>query len=312
MTNSKRNLWGLLALLPLLAACGGLSSEPEIAVEMPMPTAAPQAELASAPAGVPDTVRGAAFYADHCVMCHGTGGQGDGEMVADGRLQTPPPDFTDPATMQDKSPADFLRAITEGNVLAGMPPFASYSEEDRWDVAAYVYGGGLTADQVAVGQAIYEASCASCHGPEGRGDGPEAPQIMPDLASLEYWGQSTNAAVLASISQGTPPVMPAFADQLDASELAAVTAYVRALAVPRTAGFGGGTTAVARRRPPKRRKRSARQPASRPPSRMPRPASRRRLKKSSPRRTCPCPTPSRFRGTCPTAPLMPGCPKARS
>jgi mono/diheme cytochrome c family protein len=39
----------------------------------------------------------------------------------------------------------------------------------------------------AEARAIYQRACASCHGPEGRGDGPEAPRqwvVPPDLTHL--------------------------------------------------------------------------------------------------------------------------------
>ncbi len=235
MSKVKTSLIGCVVLVLGLTACGGLSSEPEIAQEIALPTIAPT--VAAVPVAAPDTARGAAFYADHCVMCHGTAGQGDGEMVRDGRLSNAPPDFTDPATTLERTPADYLRAVTEGNVLAGMPPFASYTEQERWDAVAYVYGGGASADQIALGQAVYEARCVACHGAQGRGDGPEAPAIMPDLASFSAWAETSNAGLITAISQGIAPNMPAFGGDLGDSEIRAVSAYVRTLAVPRLVGF---------------------------------------------------------------------------
>ncbi|MFQ5993007.1 MAG: c-type cytochrome [Nitrospiraceae bacterium] len=34
------------------------------------------------------------------------------------------------------------------------------------------------------GKAVYEVQCARCHGPEGRGDGPEAPFLAPRPPNL--------------------------------------------------------------------------------------------------------------------------------
>jgi mono/diheme cytochrome c family protein len=221
----------LLALV--LAGCG-LSDEPEIAQNIVLPTVAPQVSTPDTP---PDLVNGAAFFAAHCSMCHGVNGQGDGEMVRDGRLENAPPDFTNLATMQDKTPLEYVRAITEGNVLAGMPPFDRYSEQDRWDVAAYVYGGALNQAILSQGAQIYEAQCASCHGPAGAGDGPEAPSIMPDLTDLTFWAESSNAAIFQRVASGAMPNMPAFSEDLDAEEIRAVVGYVRALALSGTPGF---------------------------------------------------------------------------
>ncbi|GAB4568915.1 MAG: hypothetical protein Kow0077_00550 [Anaerolineae bacterium] len=236
----------LVAGLLLLAGCSGLSSEPDIVAEIPLPTPAP--ELAP-PAAPPDLAAGAAFYAEHCAMCHGDTGRGDGSMVLDGRLQNAPPDLSDPATVYAQSPMDYMRAITDGNVVSGMPPFSRYTPEERWNVAAYVYTGSVTADDLTLGAAVYEIHCAACHGPEGRGDGPDAPEIMPDLTALDAWADATNEALAQTISQGVMPGMPGFGEELSAGELQAVVGYVRALSVTGEPGFvapaGGEAESVA-------------------------------------------------------------------
>lgn len=52
------------------------------------------------------------------------------------------------------------------------------------------------------GRAIYEASCAQCHGPTGRGDGPWAGSYDPapaDLTRLSHGGSFPRAEVLGTI-----------------------------------------------------------------------------------------------------------------
>ncbi len=52
------------------------------------------------------------------------------------------------------------------------------------------------------GRAIYEASCAQCHGPAGRGDGPWAGSYDPapaDLTRLSHGGSFPRAEVLGTI-----------------------------------------------------------------------------------------------------------------
>ncbi len=217
----------------LLAGCG-LSSEPEIAQEIPLPTSRPETV---APAQAPDLTSGAAFYAEHCVMCHGPGGRGDGEMVADGRLQNPPPDLADASRRRDLSPGDYLVAITEGNMLSGMPPFGRYTLTERWDVAAYVYTAPLTAEGLALGEQVYAVECAACHGPAGRGDGPQAAEIMQDLTDSSFWAARSDDQLFSVVSEGFLPEMPAFADHLSADERWAVVGYVRSLAVTGTPGL---------------------------------------------------------------------------
>ncbi|MGH7251239.1 MAG: c-type cytochrome, partial [Nitrospiraceae bacterium] len=62
------------------------------------------------------------------------------------------------------------------------------------------------------GRAIYLDRCAVCHGPQGRGDGPEAPFLSPRPASLISAGTSvkSDAEFLAVIANGKPrTAMPA-------------------------------------------------------------------------------------------------------
>ncbi len=243
MIKNRVLLFLFAGLVIMLAGCG-LSSEPEILQEIPLPTVAPQLTL---PETRPDLAAGAVFYAEHCVMCHGPGGQGDGVMVQDGRLQNPPPDFSDPARVYNQSPMNYMQAITDGNMLSGMPPFSRYTAQERWNVAAYVYTGAIAPDTLTLGAAVYEVNCASCHG-DGTGNGPDAPEIMPDLTTSEFWAENSNAALARKISVGVMPGMPGFAETLTAEEIDAAAAYLRTLALDGTPGFAaseaGGETAA--------------------------------------------------------------------
>lgn len=231
--NTKHLLLGALFLI-VLAGCGGLSSEPEILREVPLPTPAPQV---TAPEVAPNLTNGAAFYAEHCAMCHGVYGQGDGEMVRDGRLQSPPPDLTDPAIARDRTPLAYMRLITDGNMMAGMPPFARYSAQERWDVTAFVYTGAYAAEQIALGELVYARSCQSCHGESGAGDGPDAPEIMPDLSDINFWAETSTDVVVRVISQGAGTLMAGFADDLSPEEIEAVAGYLRMFAMTGQPGF---------------------------------------------------------------------------
>lgn len=247
MTRNRILLFVSVVLVGLLAGCG-LSSEPEIAQEIAMPTPAPTLAV---PSVMPDLAEGAVFFAEHCAACHGDTGQGDGVMVMDGRLENAPPDFTDAATAFEQTPLDYMDAITNGNMLALMPPFSNYSEEERWNVAAYVYTGAATQDSLTLGAAVYETQCASCHG-DGTGNGPDAPGIMPDLTDLDFWAQNSNASLYAKISTGVMPGMPGFGDDLGETEIRAAVDYLRTLAMNGTPGFVAAAPAepVAEEEPP--------------------------------------------------------------
>jgi mono/diheme cytochrome c family protein len=51
--------------------------------------------------------------------------------------------------------------------------------------------------------AAWSANCASCHGPEGRGDGPTGPMVKaPDLTRRELLDKSTDDDLVAVITTG--------------------------------------------------------------------------------------------------------------
>lgn len=82
------------------------------------------------------------------------------------------------------------------------------------------------------GKPIFEQRCASCHGLQGRGDGPQAPFLSPRPASLISAGTSvkTDAELFAVINNGKPrTAMPAWKDALNEQERRDVLAYIRTL-----------------------------------------------------------------------------------
>jgi cytochrome c oxidase cbb3-type subunit 3 len=85
------------------------------------------------------------------------------------------------------------------------------------------------------GRAIYLNRCASCHGQDGRGDGPIAAYVFgPPVGNLSdgRWKHGDKPeGVLGVISKGVPGTRMAGWDQvLEPEELRAVTAYIFCLA----------------------------------------------------------------------------------
>jgi len=79
---------------------------------------------------------GAALFAQHCAVCHGRTGTGDGPGGAG--LPRPPADLTAPHTGQHTA-GDLYWWLTHGIPASGMPAFSQIlSEEDRWDVINYL------------------------------------------------------------------------------------------------------------------------------------------------------------------------------
>ncbi|MDP2343464.1 MAG: cytochrome c [Deltaproteobacteria bacterium] len=90
-------------------------------------------------------------------------------------------------------------------------------------------------EQTALGQRIYEERCLECHGPQGRGDGPDRwlLTVRPrDLTSEHIANEMSDDALFRVISEGIRPhSMPSFEYRLTEEERRAVISYVRTLAV---------------------------------------------------------------------------------
>ena len=104
-------------------------------------------EVSQAPVITPDPTRGAPLYAQHCSVCHGETGAGDGPASVG---MTPPP-----ANLRDVQRLDRLSLYAIYNTLGlgvegtDMPSFADQLDErQRWDLATYI--AGLSADPAAV------------------------------------------------------------------------------------------------------------------------------------------------------------------
>ncbi|VVO11878.1 cytochrome c/FTR1 family iron permease [Pseudomonas fluorescens] len=96
-------------------------------------------EVSQAPIITPDPTRGAPLYAQHCSVCHGDTGAGDGPA---GVGLTPPP-----ANLRDAARLDHLSLYAIYNTLGlgvegtDMPAFADQLDDrQRWDLATYIVG----------------------------------------------------------------------------------------------------------------------------------------------------------------------------
>jgi mono/diheme cytochrome c family protein len=96
---------------------------------------------------------------------------------------------------------------------------------------------GLPAQTTAnPGKALYEAACASCHGPDGRGAPPDAVGFdlaLPDFTDCSFATSEPDADWLAIVRHGGPirgfdRKMPAFGDALSLDEIARTISYIRA------------------------------------------------------------------------------------
>ena len=94
-------------------------------------------------------------------------------------------------------PTRFHDAVTRGVLGSSMPRFDTVLDEaERWDVALYAWTMSVSPGARATGDEVYEARCAACHGPDGRGV-QSAPLDDPRLADrsrieADAWLASTH------------------------------------------------------------------------------------------------------------------------
>lgn len=216
--------------------------------------------------------QGQIIFERTCLWCHGVAGKGDGPAGWFlGRYAAPRPrnftagNFKFRSTPSGDLPTDqdLFRTVTKG-IPGYMPSFASLSETERWQVIAYVksfapafrvetpvslpiVGAPMPQlpESLDAGRSLYvRFECHTCHGVEGRGDGPvnqagdlrDATGLRMQAADLTRPSSFKNGASLPDIVRtlmtgldGTP--MPSYAARLtetdhDAWDLAQ---YIRAL-----------------------------------------------------------------------------------
>ena len=223
-------------------------------------TASP--EKVSAPSG-------AAVYAGHCAVCHGSDGRGQGEAAH--RLTVKPRNFVKAeyrfrSTASGKLPTDgdLRRAIVNGLPGTAMVPQNQLSATEVAAVIDYVKSLSprfteepaaqplrlpapvpRTATSLQHGREVFlDAGCDGCHGDRGKGDGRNAADLSmapTNLTRHPLKGGSTASDILRSVVtglNGTP--MPSYDLLYDPEEMWALAYYVESL------GVRGGLTEQAR------------------------------------------------------------------
>ena len=94
--------------------------------------------------------------------CHGVTGMGDGSQADE--LPNPAAVFASEQLNREAVLADWFDLVTHGDLERFMPPFQSLTDRERWDVVAYAFMLGVSADALEKGEALYKTDCANCHG----------------------------------------------------------------------------------------------------------------------------------------------------
>jgi len=91
-------------------------------------------------------------------------------------------------------------------------------------------GLGGSAAWAADGKAVYDKSCASCHGPAGKGDGPAGKAFKNMPTALGAALKGSEADVAKFIKEGKPDLKPPHPKpKLTDEEVQAVAKYVKGL-----------------------------------------------------------------------------------
>jgi mono/diheme cytochrome c family protein len=212
----------------------------------------------------PRVVRGQLVFTQHCAMCHGDAGKGDGEMapMLMHRAGVRPANLSDAARLARLGDAGVRHVVTNGGAHTGrsnlMPAWAGkLSSEQIDDVTAFVMSLPNSPEQdVAQARAEYQATsagvpgrgatlfqhhCAACHGPQGHGDGTLAPalyarhNIRPrNLTDAAYMSQRTDRELFTTIKLGgghvgKSPYMPNWGGYLTSAEVKDLVSYIRVI-----------------------------------------------------------------------------------
>jgi len=222
------------------------------------------------PEETPEVIaKGKAIFNRSCILCHGIKGKGDGPAAFffASYVAPRPRDFTQDTfkfrtTPYEVLPADqdLFRTVTNG-VAGVMPPFEGLTEEERWQVIAYVKTFNpkfktqdrpqvsvalpkvpFSPKSIAAGRKFFQVNCVICHGSNAQGDGMLFQQgVLKEFFNLPI--QPRDLSNLPSFRNGASPQdifrtlmtgmhqMPPFAEALEEKEEVAwnVVNYIMSL-----------------------------------------------------------------------------------
>ena len=278
---SLRSRFLLLTLALLLLLDVARSVYARLGAQTPSRLWSPDPSYAQAIAWPPgsnlpaDAPMGLRLYAEHCAVCHGPEGHGNGPAAPS--LHPRPRDFSGGVFKLKSTPpnvpptrADVIATIGRGIPGTSMPGWQNLLSEDEigavtdhirtlgplqaWapaESAPTPPAALLAAASAERGHALYtDLGCPACHGPEGRGDGASAKDLRDvwkqpvrprDLtAPWTFHGGDRPDALYARIAygQGGTP-MPGYAEVAEPAQIADVVAYIRSIARPPAWNAGG-------------------------------------------------------------------------
>ncbi|MER3446358.1 MAG: hypothetical protein C4291_05685 [Candidatus Dadabacteria bacterium] len=104
----------------------------------------------------PSFQMGKRLYEKDCAECHGIIGAGNGPSASG--LSSPPIDFTNGGNMGGLSPFKIFNAMTFGIANTDMPEFPTLSDNDKWNIAFYVFSLRFNQKESEEGKEIFKVA----------------------------------------------------------------------------------------------------------------------------------------------------------
>jgi cytochrome c oxidase cbb3-type subunit III len=159
---------------------------------------------------------GERLFMNNCSQCHGSDAKGSRGF----------PNLTDQDWLYGGSPEKIQETINNGRI-GMMPPMAAMvgSADDVKNVAHFVLSLSGSQHDAALATKGKEkfATCAACHGPEGKGNPAMGAPNLTDGIWLHGAGE---AAIIKRINEGKINQMPAQSAKLTPEQIKVLAAYV--------------------------------------------------------------------------------------
>ena len=208
----------------------------------------------------------------YCAGCHGERGDGQGENTP--WLDPKPRDFTLGTFKCRSTPTgtlptdeDLFNTIGRGLVNSNMPPWNTFSKQQKADLVAYLKTFSprwekekagppitippeppVTIESISHGKYLFtQLECWKCHGPQGRGDGPSASTLTDNkdqpIRPYDFADSPKDARFKCGVENrdiykifmtgldGTP--MPSFSDNIKPEDAWDLVHFIRILQVHR-------------------------------------------------------------------------------
>jgi len=169
---------------------------------------------------------GRALFGDNCSVCHGRDAKGSRGF----------PNLTRPSFLWGNSPEAIAETIKVGinsanpkSRVSQMPAFGRDHVLERPDienVVAYAMslsGGKASVGNIEAGKTVFEANCAVCHGPDGKG---KADVGAPNLTTPIWTYGGDEASIYSDVWGGLQGQMPSWEGRLSPIDLRILALYV--------------------------------------------------------------------------------------